>query len=356
MKRLYLIGVSHKTAPVEWRERLAVGADRVAPFHEGLRRAGVAEAVLLSTCNRVELYAVGDEAAEPSLRESLLGLHRDPGLAACLYARRDDDAVRHLFRVAAGLDSLVVGETEILGQVKKAYEASSAAAATGKLTNVLFQRALFVGKKVRTATAVSEGPTSVPALAASLAQRIFGDLRESRVLILGAGAMAEGTLHALISQKAGSVAVVNRTLEKAEALARAFKAEALSFDRLPAELERADIVLCSTGSPEPVVTLSMAREALARRRNRPLFFIDIAVPRDVEPAVETLDNAYLYNVDDLESLVAETLVRRKGEIEKAQSLADAEAGGFAGWYEAWKTGAAAALRHGSSRSLPAAGL
>jgi glutamyl-tRNA reductase len=347
VKKLHLIGVSHKTAPVEWRERLAVPGEDVLPIHENLRKAGVAEAVLLSTCNRVELYASGEEGMETSLREALLGLHRDPGLASCLYTHADGAAIRHLFRVAAGLDSLVVGENEILGQVKKAYEAAGAASATGKLTNVLFQRALFVGKKVRTATAVSEGPTSVPALAASLAGRIFGDLRESRVLILGAGAMAEGTLHALISQKAGSVVVVNRTLEKAEALALAFKAEARPFDRLTEELERADIVLCSTGSPEPVVTRAMVEASLHRRKNRPLFFIDIAVPRDVEPSVETLDNAYLYNVDDLESLVAETLIKRKGEIERAQGLADGEASQFDAWYKAWQAGAPAALRHGT---------
>lgn len=346
MKELFLVGISHKTAPVEWRERLALPPAALFDFHERLKQAGAAETVLLSTCNRVELYAVAEgDAALARLRASLLEARGDDGLKDCLYERRDAEVIRHLFRVAAGLDSLVVGENEILGQVKKAYEVACAAATTGKLTNVLFQRALFVGKRARTETSVSEGPTSVPALAASLAGRIFGDLRQSRVLILGAGEMAEGALHALLSQKAAAVAVINRTFEKAQTLAKTFNAEAVPFDRLPAELERADVVLCSTASPDPVISRAMVEDALVRRKNRPLFFIDIAVPRDVEPSVDALDHVYLYNVDDLESLVAETLAKRHGEIERAQTLADAEAEKFSGWYRAWQSGSPAALRH-----------
>lgn len=354
MKELYLVGLSHKTAPVEWRERLALPPDAVASLARRLREKGVGEVIALSTCNRVELYAVSEGDGVPALlRQFLLEAHQDGRLGQCFYEQRGPGAVRHLFRVAAGLDSLVVGESEILGQVKKSYEQAAAGEGTGKLTNVLFQRALFVGKKVRTATGISEGPTSVPALAASLAGRIFGNLRESRILIVGAGEMAEGTLHALLSQKAGAVTVVNRTLEKAEALAKAFNARARPMDALAAELDQADVVLCSTGAPEPVVTRAMVEAALHRRKNRPLFFIDIAVPRDVDPSVETLDHVYLYNVDDLESLVAETLVKRRGEIEKAQALADDLAARFEPWYAAWRAGDTAALKH-HPRAEPAA--
>lgn len=353
MKELFLVGLSHKTAPVEWRERLALPAEAAVSLARRLHERGVTEAVALSTCNRVEIYAAGDAAAPDVLRRALLDVHQDARLAQCLYDHRGADAVRHLFRVAAGLDSLVVGESEILGQVKKAYEVAGATASTGKLTNVLFQRALFVGKKVRTNTGISEGPTSVPALAASLAGRIFGNLKDSRILIVGAGEMAEGTLHALLSQKAGAVTVVNRTLEKAQVLAAAFKAQARPMEALAAELDFADVVLCSTGSPEPVVTRSMVEAALHRRKNRPLFFIDIAVPRDVDPSVEVLDHVYLYNVDDLESLVAETLVKRSGEIEKAQGLADDLAARFAPWYDAWRTGDTAALKHHPRPAEPA---
>jgi glutamyl-tRNA reductase len=345
MKRLHLIGLSHKTAPVEWRERLAVPEAAYASFFEGVRSAGFPEAVLLSTCNRVELYAAAEGGAEEKLSAALLSLHKDPSLAACLYRHDDGAAIRHLFRVAAGLDSLVVGESEILGQVKKAYEVAGAGGMTGKLTNVLFQRALFVGKKARTETSISEGSTSVPALAAALAGRIFGNLGESRVLILGAGAMAESALHALLSQKAREVVIVNRTFEKAQALAASFHAEARPWDALDGELERADIVLCSTGAPEPVVKKAQVTRALHARRNRSLFFIDIAVPRDVEPSVGGLDNVYLYNVDDLESLVAESLVKRKGEIDKAGSLAEAQAAQFNDWYKAWQSDAPATFRH-----------
>jgi glutamyl-tRNA reductase len=352
MKRLHLIGLSHKTAPVEWRERLAVPEGDFVPFHQKLRGIGAPEAVVLSTCNRVELYGVAEDGAAEGLAAALLSLHKDPALADCLYRREGSEAVRHLFRVASGLESLVVGESEILGQVKRAYEVASGAGVTGKLTNVLFQRALFVGKKVRTETAVSEGPTSVPALAAALAGRIFGDLRDKRVLIVGAGAMAESALHALLSQKAGSVVIVNRTFEKAQALAASFRAEARPWDQLAAELSHADIVLCSTGASQPVISKEAVVGALAVRRNRPLFFIDIAVPRDVDPAVGNLDNVYLYNVDDLESLVAESLVKRKGEIEKAGAIADAQAAQFDRWYQAWQSGDTATLRH-SPTSGPA---
>jgi glutamyl-tRNA reductase len=350
MKELFLIGLSHKTAPVEWRERLALPEGAFGPFFAGLKSEGFAEAVLLSTCNRVELYAVGEEGAEGRLREGLAGLRKDAALERCLYTLRGAEAIRHLFRVTAGLDSLVVGESEILGQVKRSYEVAGATAFTGKLTNVLFQRALFVGKRARTETAIAEGPTSVPALAASLAQRIFGDLKDNRILVLGAGAMAEAALHALLSQKPAGATVVNRTFERAKALADAVGVKAKPWEELSDALLEADVVLCSTGATEPVLTRDAVAQAMKARKHRPLFFIDIAVPRDVEAAAGMLDGVYLYNIDDLESLVKETLARRTGEIEKAQALADGEAAGFDAWYKAWRAGETAALKHAPRHS------
>ncbi len=349
MNRLRLVGLSHRTAPVQWRERLAVPDGRVPEFLADLRlKAGAGEAVVLSTCNRVELYAVtpSDNDCECLLRKGLLDLHGDVALDTCLYARDDHDAVHHLFRVAAGLDSLVVGEAEILGQVKRSYDLARQSETTGKLTNVLFQRALFVGKSVRSETKIAEGPTSVPSLAVSLATRIFGNLAECRALVVGAGPMAELAARALKSQKVPHLAIANRTLEKATAMAQQVGAHPTPFDALPRELVLADIVICSTGSPDFIFRRDAVAAALDERRGRPLFFIDIAVPRDVDPAVDELENVYLYNIDDLESLVNETRVRREAEIIQADRLVDQKAREFAAWFDAWRHGTRAALRHG----------
>ncbi len=348
MKKLLLIGISHKTAPVERRERLFVPEERLPAFLEGLRRSpGVSEAVALSTCNRVEVYAVVDEAAGDggAVRRALSDLQGHPLRDEHFYGLEDEDAVRHLLRVASGLESLVIGESEILGQVKRAYELARQAGATGKLTNVLFQRAMYVGKMVRTQTGISEGPSSVASLAVALAQRIFGDLAQSRVLIVGAGKMAELSARSLLSQKALSLTVVNRTFSKAQELAERFQAKAAPFERLLEEVALADVVICSTGSPEPLLRHDAVAEVLKERRGRSLFFIDIAVPRDVEPSVHKLENVYLYNIDDLESLVAESLGRRQGNIRKAGTLADEKAREFSPWYRAWRQGESASLRH-----------
>jgi glutamyl-tRNA reductase len=249
-----------------------------------------------------------------------LDLHGDVSLDGSLYALEDEAAIRHLFRVVAGLDSLVVGEAEILGQVKRSYDLARQSQSTGKLTNVLFQRAMFVGKTVRTETKIAEGPTSVPSLAVSLARRIFGELSESRALVVGAGAMAELAARALKSQKVGRLTIANRTLEKAVAMAEQFGAHPTPFEALPRELVQADIVICSTGAAGTVFKKDDIARVIDERHGRPLFFIDIAVPRDVDPAVDELDNVYLYNIDDLEGIVSESLVRRESEIDKAGRL------------------------------------
>jgi glutamyl-tRNA reductase len=340
---LHLVGLSHRTAPVEWRERLAVPEDRLADFLAHLRGAGATEVVVLSTCNRVEVYAVAE--AERALREALLSLHGNPALDGALYASVGEAAVEHLFRVSSGLDSLVVGEAEILGQVKRAYDGALARGATGKLTNVLFQRAIYVGKKVRSSTRIAEGPTSVPSLAAALAGRIFGDLSDNRVLVVGAGAMAEQALRALASLKPGALTVVNRTLSRAEEIAAQFHGRAVPFDRLLDEVAAADVVLCSTGAPHPILTRDAVEPVVHGRRGRPLFFIDIAVPRDVDPSIHGLNEVYLYNIDDLQALVDESLERRRTEIDRAAELAASLARDFAPWYRAWSAGETATLVH-----------
>jgi len=351
MKELLLCGLSHKTAPVEWRERLNVPEGLLPVFLSELLKGGaVAEAVALSTCNRMEIYAVADDGAPARdfLEGRVVDLYGDASVRPALYARRHEEALRHLFRVAAGLESLVVGEAEILGQVKRSYELGQAAGATGKLTNVVFQRALFLGKKVRAETRLSEGPTSVASVAVALAQRIFGDLKDNRVLLIGAGEMAELAARALISQKIGTLTIVNRTLAKAEDLAKRFGGRAAPFDQILDNVAQADVVLCSTGSPQPVLTRAAIAGVMRRRRGRPLFFIDIAVPRDVEPSAHGLEGVYLYNIDDLQSIVNESRTRRENILTAAETLVEAEAAAFAPWYRAWTQGEKRALRHGPS--------
>jgi glutamyl-tRNA reductase len=357
LSRFFLTGVSHKTAPVEWRERLAVPADRLPDWLRSLRSVPeLTEAVAVSTCNRMEVYAVSGEGRDfrPVLKSAMAALHGDPAIADCIYELEGMDAVRHLFRVSSGLESLVVGESEILGQVKRAYEVARAAETTGKLTNVLFQRALYVGKLARVRTGISAGPTSSASLAVALAERIFGDLRECRVLIVGAGEMAELTVRALLSQKVAHLTVVNRTFEKAQELARLYGGEAARLASLAEEVGRADVVICSSASPEPVLRAAEVAEVMRRRRGRSLFLIDIAVPRNVEAAAHDLENVYLYDIDDLQTIVNESLGRRQREIDRAAALAAGQAGEFAGWFDAWRQGTTAALRHSARADEPPA--
>jgi glutamyl-tRNA reductase len=350
VKAFHLVGISHKTAPVEWREKLAIPEDRLPEFLRGLKGPGVDEVAVLSTCNRVEVYAVLDDdaGARARLGEALARWQGDAKIAAGFYTEDGAAAARHLFRVAAGLDSLVVGEAEILGQVKRAYESARTLQATGKLTNVAFQRALYVGKSARARTALSEGPTSAASLAVALAERIFGDLKQSRVMLLGAGEMAELAARSLLSQKVSELTVLNRTEERARELARVFGGRAAPLERLDAELARADIVICSTGSPEPLIRAATVADAMRRRRGRSLFFIDIAVPRDVDAGVHKLENVYLYNIDDLQSIVAETLVRRGSDIDKASRWVDQKAEEFSGWYDAWRRGETSTFTHAAA--------
>jgi glutamyl-tRNA reductase len=312
--RLALVGISHHVAPVELRERVALSLDDAAALARSL-----GEAVCLSTCNRTEVYVGGDEEDAAAALERVAG---EP-LDGVLYRLHDEEAAVHLFRVAAGLDSLVPGEGEILGQVREAFEASS----PGPLLDRVFRQALQVGKRVRTETAIGESPASVSSAAAALAQQVFGELEGRDVLLVGAGRIGELAAANLASRGARILYVANRTQAAAQELARRFGGQAIGLDDLPARLAEVDMVLTSTSAPGVVVR---AADVPSRHR-RPLFFIDIAVPRDVDPAVHELDGCYVYDIDDLEAVVAETLAGRRAEAEQAEQLVAEEADRFRAW-------------------------
>jgi glutamyl-tRNA reductase len=315
---LVLVGTSHNLAPVEDRERVAVDLMGAASLAESLADRG--EAVCLSTCNRTELYLVRSDPddAEASAVEALGGGEIE------LYRLRDEAAALHLFRVAAGLDSLVPGEGEILGQVRAAYEAGSC----GPVLDRLFRQALHAGKKVRTETAIAESPSSVSSAAAALAQQVFGDLDGCRVLLVGAGEVGELAARSLAKRGASISAVTSRTQERAAHLAERFGGRAVAFEQVAHELDQADVVVSSTSSPDQV----LSRDQVPDRKGRPLFVIDLAVPRDVDPEVATLDDCYLYDIDDLQAVVSESLSGRWREAARAESITSQEAGRFRDWY------------------------
>jgi glutamyl-tRNA reductase len=321
-----LVGISHHQAPIELRERAALDSRRAADL--AARLAGDhGEAVCLSTCNRTELYLADEsgEEAERKAEAALLALESELGPA--LYRLRDDAAALHLFRVAAGLDSMVPGEGEILGQVRAAHEAG----ATGPILDRLFRQALHAGKKTRTQTAIGESPASVSSAAAALAEQVFGDLRGRSILVIGAGKVGEQAVRNLASRGATIAFVANRTTDRAADLAGRFGGEAIPLDRVDAELKSADVVLSSTSAPGWILTRDQVERALPERKGRPLFLIDLAVPRDLDPAIHELDGCYLYDVDDLEAVVAETLAGRRREAERAETIVAEEADRFREW-------------------------
>ncbi len=313
--RLSAVGVSHRVAPVELRERVALTPEASAAL-----AAEIGEAVCLSTCYRTEIYlANGSEERVVATLEELAG---EP-LDSVVYRLHDEAAAVHLFRVAAGLDSLVPGEAEILGQVRSAFEAAK----PGPLLDRVFRQALQVGKRVRSETAIGESPASVPSAAAALAQQVFGDLRDRRVLVVGAGRMGELATANLSSRGATIAYVANRDENRACELAERFGAAPIGLDEVAARLDEVDVVLAATSAPGFLVG---AADVPSRRR-RPLFFIDLAVPRNVDPAVHELDGCYLYGVDDLEAVVAETLSDRRVAATRAEQLVAEEAERFREW-------------------------
>jgi glutamyl-tRNA reductase len=323
---IVLVGVSHHEAPVELRERAALDRERASEL-AGTLAGERSEAVCLSTCNRTELYLADESAdrAEEKAEAALLAL--EPELGPALYRLRDDEAARHLFRVAAGLESMIPGEGEILGQVRAAHDAG----AIGPLLDRLFRQALQAGRKARTETAIGESPASISSAAAALAEQVFGELAGRAVLVAGAGEVGELAIKNLVSRGATIAYVANRTLERAHELTGRFGGEPISLDDVQDKLARVDVVLSSTSASDWILTREQVESTLAARRGRPLFLIDLAVPRDLDPSIPQLDGCYLYDIDDLEAVVADTLAGRRREAERAESIVAAEAEKFREW-------------------------
>ena len=332
---LLCLGISHQTAPLEIRERLAFAPTAVpAALADLTRDTGAAEAVLISTCNRTELFCTLEDAAalEPKVVEWLLarGGGEDPGVRARLYQHRGDDAVRHLLRVAAGLDSMVLGEPQILGQLKESYEQASGAGAVGPQLNRLFQRCFAVAKQVRSDTAIGAHHVSVAAAAVGLARQVFGALDARTALLIGAGETIELVARHLRAQGLERLVIANRSLKRAHELAARLGGYAIALDELEAHLHEADLVISATAAPELVLREPVVRAARARRRRRsPLLIVDIAVPRDVEPAVAALEDVFLYTVDDLKGVIEDNLRSRRAAAEDAGQIIDAEVAVYA---------------------------
>ncbi len=335
--RLFAVGLSHRTAPVELRESVDFARKGIEAALADLAARGVGrELVVLSTCNRAEIYAVGDtDATADHVGRFFSEYHEVPDAVVRehLYVHRGPEAARHLFRVAAGLDSLVVGEPQILGQVKSAYAVASDGQFTAALTNRLFHSAFTVGKRVRSETGLGEGAVSVSYAAIALAKKIFGDLKGRAVLILGAGEMAKLTGIHLQSQHVRQITIASRTLQTAQTLAARLDGIAVPWERVDQALSAADIVVTATGASEPILTPGRVEDVMRHRRNRPLFVIDIALPRDVEAAVGGLDQVFLYNIDDLRTIVQENLARRGAELARAEAIIEQEVAKYAAWMQ-----------------------
>ena len=327
--QLALVGLSHKTAPVEVRERLAFD---IGDMSEALRSLvscdGISEAMILSTCNRVEVLveAIDDAPA----RDFLCSYHRvaSDSIVNHLYTLRNNDVIRHIFRVASSLDSMVVGEPQILGQIKEAYRLAHDAGTVGVHIGSVMDRAFVVAKKVRNETGIAQSAVSVSYAAVELARKIFGDLSGKSVMIIGASKMGELSAKHLKRAGVSMVLVTNRTFERAVEMAQVFDGAAVPFEHLNDHIDRADIVISSTGAPHFVITKLQAERIIRQRKNRPIFFIDIAVPRDIDPAVNQIDNVFLYDIDDLQQVVDENIKERMSEAVRAEALVDNEVRAF----------------------------
>lgn len=324
-EHLVLIGVNHTTAPIEVRERLAIPSVRLADATRSLvHQPGVREGLILSTCNRVELLTLQEDGSA-SGANLLQFLHEyfavtPSSLAPHLYEYREREAVRHLFRVASSLDSMVVGEPQILGQVKESYTIAREVGAVSGSLDSLIQRAFTVAKKVRSETQIGSNSVSIASVAVDLARKIFGTLRGKTVLLVGAGKMSELAARHLIQQGASNILVANRTLERAQRLAEQFHGQVISFDELYDRAAKADIVITSTGAPQKLFGRSHGQHFLQSRRNRPMFFIDIAVPRDVDPRMNEVEGCFVYDIDDLQQVAAANLADRSREAEAAETI------------------------------------
>jgi len=329
---IFCAGINHQTAPVHIREKFSVGSHELGETLAQVRAIdGLGGAVILSTCNRVEFYAAsvcpirGLDGIRQLLRDRT-GESNPP-----FYSHDSPRSVRHLFRVASGLDSMVIGETEILGQIKQAYTMASQHGATTRHLNRLFQHAFRVAKQVRSETRITRGATSVGAVAVDLAGKIFGDLAGRKVMILGAGETSERTARSLVSRGVRTIIVANRTFDRAAALAEEIGGLAVHFDHWHNAFDDVDILICSTAAPHPIVTREKLEPILCARAGRPLFVIDLAVPRDVDPSVNDLENVYLYDMDSLEGIVRQSLDVRGAEIVRCEKIIDLHVMDFITW-------------------------
>ena len=334
---LLLLGVSHRTAPVELREQLDFSSRDLGAAVEALAaRPGTTESVVLSTCNRSEIYVASNdpEEARGEIIRFLSEYHGLPPAAfePHLFSLNNADAATHLFRVAAGLDSLIVGEPQVLGQVKDAFEVAATRRCTGPLLSRAFHWSFGVGKRVRTETPLGEGAVSVSFAAVALARKIFGRLDGRHVLVIGAGEISKLTAQHLRSQGVGDIVITSRTASHAESLAAMVNGKAAPWNTLPTALGAADIVITATGSQRPIITRAQVDAVTGRRRHEPLFIIDIAVPRDVEASVGDIEQVFLYNVDDLQSIVDENLSKRGAAIEQAEQIVFEEVSRFSAWH------------------------
>jgi len=338
MPNIVLLGINHKTAPVELRECIAfTGDESVTALQTLHRQPDINEVLLYSTCNRVELLFVTDDKSRTisATKDFIAEFNKIPleQFDGALYIHEDDEAVRHIFRVASSLDSMVVGEPQILGQIKAAYRLSTEIKSSGVILNRLLHRTFFVAKRIRTETGIGDRAVSISYAAVELGRKIFGQLEGKSVLLVGAGEMAELAVEHLIRNKASNIYVANRTFEKGVELAKKFKGEAIRFEEISNFLEITDIIISSTGSPDFVITRDQVKNVARKRRNRPIFFIDIAVPRDVDPRINRLTNSYVYDIDDLQGVVDDNLEDRQKEAIKGERIIDEAVISFRNWYD-----------------------
>ncbi len=336
MHDIILIGINHKTAPVELRECIAFSEDESASALQTLsRKPHIKELLLFSTCNRVEVLVVTENKREAidSTKDYIAEVNKIPRQAFedSLYIHEGDEAVRHVFRVASSLDSMVVGEPQILGQVKDAYRLATEAKVSGVILNRLLHRTFFVAKRIRTETGIGGHAVSISYAAVELGRKIFGSLESKNVLLVGAGEMAELAVEHLIRNKVGDIYVANRTFENGVELARRFNGQALRFEEIADCLKVVDIIISSTGSPDFVITRDQVKGVIRIRRNRPIFFIDIAVPRDIDPQVNRLSNSYVYDIDDLQGVIDENIEDRQKEAIKGERIVDEAVIQFRDW-------------------------
>jgi len=341
---LLALGINHKTAPVDIREKVAFAPEKIEQaLHECVNKAEVGEAAIVSTCNRTELYfsLLDNEISEndiTSLLEWFCQYHhlKKEDVEPYIYLHRNNDAVQHILRVASGLDSLVLGEPQILGQIKDAYSTANHAGTIGRQLNRLFQHTFSVAKQVRTDTAIGANPVSVAFAAVSLAKRIFADLSEHTALLIGAGETTELVAQHLANQGVKKMIVANRTVERAQTLANKFEGEAIALSDMPERLVEADIIIASTASQLPILGKGAVERALKLRKHRPMFMVDIAVPRDIEPEVGSLDDVYLYTVDDLHEVIEEGRNSREEAAKQAEEIIENQVDHFMGWLRSLK--------------------